>query len=181
MGLPEGGLRVSTAGVTLVGHSFGASTVLSAAAAIGRAGDAVRASAAADAAADGALDERALVAVSGAGTQPGSERERESKSESSSATATATASDGTDGLLLAEATPEATVGAVVVLDPWISGYNCSTDGAAAAPTLALTTQSMMYPPNADAVGAVLGRVAAQGQTALFAELADSRHQEVCSQ
>ena len=124
---------------------------------------------------------RALVAVSGAGTQPGSERERESKSESSSATATATASDGTDGLLLAEATPEATVGAVVVLDPWISGYNCSTDGAAAAPTLALTTQSMMYPPNADAVGAVLGRVAAQGQTALFAELADSRHQEVCSQ
>merc|ERR1740117_1485732 len=44
-GLPDEGLRLSTQGVALVGHSFGASTVLSAASAIAAAGDEARATA----------------------------------------------------------------------------------------------------------------------------------------
>ena len=148
VGLPEGGLHLSTDCVTLVGHSFGASTVLSAASAIAKAGEEARA--VADAA----------------------------ESDEAARAAAAPAEANLDAPSLAAAAPEVTVGAVVVLDPWISGYNCSTDGAAAAPTMALMTQSMMYDTNADAVGEVLGRVAARGETALFAELAESRHQEV---
>ena len=143
-GLPDEGLRMSTEGVALVGHSFGASTVLSAASAIATAGD-------------------------------------EAETEAETETESQTGADPNPNTEVAPSLVEgaaATVGAVVVLDPWISGYNCSTDGVAATPTLALMTQSMMYESNADAVGETLGRVAARGETALFAELAESRHQEV---
>ena len=44
------------------------------------------------------------------------------------------------------------VSAVVALDPWISGYNHTRHGVSAAPTAACLTQSMMYPPNEEALG-----------------------------
>ena len=243
-GLPEEGLRMSTDGVTLVGHSFGASTVLSAASAIAKAAeedDALKRKAAVDAALrledeDALVNEGELCDASGMGCesslatfatafppaaaeaaaetalQAAAEAAAEAAEEAavqaavqaaaketpelslvegaSAAAALAEAEAEAEAEAVAEAvaeagrdvegavTPAATVGAVVVLDPWISGYNCSTDGAAAVPTLALMTQSMMYEGNADAVGETLGRVAARGETALFAELAESRHQEV---
>ena len=240
-GLPDDGLRMSTDGVTLVGHSFGASTVLSAASAIAKAGeeDALKRKAAEDAALrleeeDALVNEGELCDASQMGCesslatfatafppaaaeaaaetalQAAAEAAAEVAEEAAVQAAVQAAAKETPELSLVEGasaaaaalaeaqaeveaeagrnvepslvegalTPAATVGAVVVLDPWISGYNCSTDAAAAVPTLALMTQSMMYESNADAVGETLGRVAARGETALFAELAESRHQEV---
>ena len=69
--------------------------------------------------------------------------------------------------------------AVVASDPWIAGYNASTHGVTTSPTMALCTQSMMYPPNANAVGGVLEQVSAGGRTiAFYAEASETRHQEV---
>ena len=73
----------------------------------------------------------------------------------------------------------ACVKAVVASDPWISGYDVGTHGAAAVPTLALTTQSMMYPANEARVGATLRGVGCDGHApALYAEAVRTRHQEI---
>ena len=98
---------------------------------------------------------------------------------------------------------EPTVAGVVAFDPWIAGYNYSVDGVAAAPTLGVMTQSMMYPDNEERIGAVLRTVAtgagprggawssvarAQPETGgkpaslaapvLYVEATETRHQEV---
>ena len=88
--------------------------------------------------------------------------------------------------------------AVVASDPWICGYDLTRHGITTAPTLALCTQSMMWPPNDEAVGRVLesigqragaraggaalhaaprsSGVGARG-IALYAEAVETRHQK----
>ena len=82
------------------------------------------------------------------------------------------------------------VRAVIALDPWISGYDCATHGAASVPTLAVMTQSMMWPPNEIAIGRVMSNVTAGHggggggggggacTLALMAEAQGVRHQDV---
>lgn len=70
------------------------------------------------------------------------------------------------------------VRAVVACDPWISGYDETADGVAPVPTLALLTPSMMYPGNERKVGGVMRRLAQSSATALYAEVRDTRHQEI---
>ena len=90
--------------------------------------------------------------------------------------------------------------ALVASDPWISGYDMAKLGTTTAPTLALCTQSMMWPPNDEAVGRVMERISSAGARgggfaaralgiadahahaargiALYAEATETRHQEV---
>lgn len=79
------------------------------------------------------------------------------------------------------------VHAVIALDPWISGYDCATHGAASVPTLAVMTQSMMWPPNEIAIGRVMSHVVTAGHggggggactLALMVEAQGVRHQDV---
>ena len=79
------------------------------------------------------------------------------------------------------------VRAVIALDPWISGYDCATHGAASVPTLAVMTQSMMWPPNEIAIGRVMSHVVTAGHggggggactLALMVEAQGVRHQDV---
>ena len=71
---------------------------------------------------------------------------------------------------------------VLALDPWIKGFDAESgqQGAPAAPTLACLTQSMFYPENERALGAVLRSIAARtpAQPVLYTEALGTRHQEV---
>ena len=57
---------------------------------------------------------------------------------------------------------EGAVGAVLGFDPYISGYDASSCGAAAVPTLALMTPTMMPHWNTVPCGESLAAAAAQG-------------------
>ena len=82
-----------------------------------------------------------------------------------------------------DAMPVRDVRSVLAVDPWLPGgvrgvFSGAGDGRpAAVPTLAVLTQSMMYEPNGEEIGAVMRSVAAHGAPALYVEAKDTRHQE----
>lgn len=79
------------------------------------------------------------------------------------------------------------VSAVIAHDPWISGYDCQDDGTAGVPTLAVLTQSMMYPGNEEPLArvmrsvsskAVVGGSRSEEAAVALIEARETRHQEV---
>ena len=139
------GLPLAKDAVTLVGHSFGASTVLSAAASLETLEKA-----------RSTQRSRGDVVASGTNDVASGLETDETAASFADGTVGDTKPSGGE---TAGAMSGVAVGAVVALDPWISGYNVSEEGVAAVPTIALLTPSMMYPQNAEQLTEVLGCVA----------------------